>query len=226
MNKKFLLPEKCYIFRDKTPEEMEKILENTRLFIQTFYPGEKIVSQGDRADFLGVVLEGKVSVKKVYSTGRALTLATFEEGQAFGESVLFSVKPSYPADIIAQEKTEVFRIPREDLLQLFQKDGDVLLRYLETISNRVKMLSEKIELLSLGTIKQKIAHYLLREARIEGENCFPWKFSREELADYFNIPRPSLSRELAGLKDQGLIDFDRKRVEIKDTQGLEELLME
>lgn len=225
MNKKFFLTEKCYIFQDKTPGELEGLLEGSRLLLKSFQPGEKIVSQGDKAGYLGVVLSGRVAVKKSFSTGKTVTLATFEEGQAFGESVLFSVDPSYPADIIALEKTEVFRLPREDLLALFQKDGDILLRYMETISNRVVMLSEKIELLSLGTIRQKIAHYLLRETRKERKKSFYWKFSRQELADYFNIPRPSLSRELAGLQEEGLISFDRKKVTIKDIEGLEELLL-
>jgi len=226
MNIKKFLPEECYIFQDKSPEELELLLEKTRPVIKKFQQGEKIASQEDKAGFLGIVLRGRVAVKKSFSTGKMVTLATFARGQAFGESVLFSAHPRYPADIIAQETTEVLRISREDLLMLFKRDREILLRFMETISNRVLMLSSKIELLSLGTIKQKIAYYLLGQAASEGKDIFPWEFSRNELADYFNVSRPSLSRELARMKREGLIDFDRRKVEIKKPDELETMLLD
>lgn len=226
MDLKNFLIEKCYIFQDKSPEELEILLERTRPVIKELQKGEKISSQGDKAGYLGIVIRGSVAVKKSFSTGKVVTLATFGKGQAFGESVLFSADPCYPADIIAQEETKVFRLSREDLLFLLKSDREILLRFMETISNRVLMLSNKIELLSLGTIKQKIAYYLLRQAAREGKDRFRWEFSRNELADYFNIPRPSLSRELARMKKEGLIGFNRREVEIKKPEELEEILLD
>ncbi len=45
---------------------------------------------------------------------------------------------------------------------------------------------------------------------------------RHELADYLNIPRPSLSREMGLMRDEGIIDFEGTEITIKDTRSLEE----
>jgi len=218
------LTDNCHIFRDKTPEELEKLLEDKNPLLRSYSAGAIIQSQADEALFLGIILQGQVAVKKNFSTGRTVTLASFGPGQVLGESVLFSGRSRYPADLIAREESVLLFLPRQDLLHLFHRDQDIMLRYMESISRRVLLLSEKIELLSLGTIRQKLAYYLLGQAEKKGGPALAWEFSRSELADFFNVPRPSLSRELSRLQQQGLIQFDQQGVQIIDPEGLEELL--
>ncbi len=182
------MTEKCHIFRDKTPEELEKLLQDTAPLLRSFWAGTIIQSQADEALFLGIILQGQVAVKKIFSTGRAVTLASFGPGQVLGESVLFSGSSYYPADLIAREETVLLFLPRQDLLRLFRRDQDILLRYMESISRRVLLLSEKIEFLSLGTIRQKLAYYLLGQAEKKGTRSCPGSFPAVNWLTFLTCP--------------------------------------
>lgn len=49
--------------------------------------------------------------------------------------------------------------------------------------------------------------YLSRQARLNGSSKFDISFSRQDLADYLNVDRSALSRELCRMKEEGLIEF-------------------
>jgi DNA-binding transcriptional regulator LsrR (DeoR family) len=44
---------------------------------------------------------------------------------------------------------------------------------------------------------------------------------RHELADYLNIPRPSLSREMGLMRDAGIIEFEGPHITLNDILKLE-----
>jgi CRP-like cAMP-binding protein len=83
------------------------------------------------------------------------------------------------------------------------------------------MLNKKIEYLSAKSIRSRVTNYLLDIYRISGDTTFTIPMKRHELADYLSIPRPSLSRELGLMRDDGIIEFDGSSVKIKNILMLE-----
>jgi CRP-like cAMP-binding protein len=73
-------------------------------------------------------------------------------------------------------------------------------------------LSDKLYFLSFKTIRQKIANYLLKLPAKEG--VVTLDRSQNSLAEYFGVTRPSLSRELANMQEEGLIEMERKTIRI------------
>ena len=78
------------------------------------------------------------------------------------------------------------------------------------------MLNGKIKSLSYQSLRQKVADYILSEYKRQRKQRVVCRLTRSELADLLGIPRPSLSRELAAMKADRLIDFDRKSILICD----------
>lgn len=72
----------------------------------------------------------------------------------------------------------------------------------------------------------KVIHFILDERKKQKKTHLQLGFSRDELAASLGIPRPSLSRELVALKSAGLIDFNRREIEILDEDALEDVLSE
>jgi CRP-like cAMP-binding protein len=68
-------------------------------------------------------------------------------------------------------------------------------------------LNRKLELLVLKGMREKLASFLLNESKERGSNMFQILHNRTELADFLNVSRTSMCRELARMKDEGLIDF-------------------
>ena len=70
----------------------------------------------------------------------------------------------------------------------------------------------------------KLASYLLRMLKQQGDSPIQLDRSQQELADYFGVSRPSLARELAHMQDDGLIKTDRKLVHILRKEDMMQLI--
>jgi CRP-like cAMP-binding protein len=85
-------------------------------------------------------------------------------------------------------------------------------------------LNQKLELLTLKGMREKIASYLLNESLERKSNMFQVVLNRTELADYLNVSRTSMSRELARMKEEGLIDFYGNSFKLINKSSLAECL--
>lgn len=83
------------------------------------------------------------------------------------------------------------------------------------------MLNDRITSLSLDSTRKKIVNILLLEYGRQKSQYLLLPYSRKKMAELLNIPRPSLSRELIRMKDDGLIDFYKNRIKIIDLKSLE-----
>ena len=89
-----------------------------------------------------------------------------------------------------------------------------MLTFLSYISNKVFFLSEKLRLVSLRTIRAKLAYYLLKES--EGMDVFKLKTSREDMARLFSVSRPALVKVLMEMAEEGLIEVERRDIKINN----------
>lgn len=79
--------------------------------------------------------------------------------------------------------------------------------------------NQQLEVLTSGNLKQRIATYLLEHA--DNNNLVSLSMNREELALYLNTTRPSLSRTLLSLQEDGFIHLSsRKSIKILDAEAL------
>jgi CRP-like cAMP-binding protein len=69
-------------------------------------------------------------------------------------------------------------------------------------------------------MREKLCRYLVEQSRASGSTMFTMDMNRNELADFLNVSRPSMSRELGRMRDEGLIDFYRGSVRILSLEQL------
>lgn len=216
--------QKSPIFRDKTEEQIRDLFSQIGSSVKTFQKNEIIVTEGDPAGTLGIVLAGVVEVQKIYPTGKTVTVARFSGGNTFGEAVIFSKSNVFPATVVSTEPSTVLLIPKQELLKLFALDTNIMATFMQNMSERLVLLNQKIEMLSLGTLRQRIAYFLLKEAKKQKTNRVTVPFSKRVWAEHLNSARPSLSRELCYMRDQEWICFDKNVVELLQIDALEALL--
>jgi CRP-like cAMP-binding protein len=92
---------------------------------------------------------------------------------------------------------------------------------LQVVSNRASMLGKKIEYTSAKNIRGRISSYFLDAYLQVGNKEFTLAMKRHELADYLNTPRPSLSREMGLMRDDGIIEFEGPHITVIDPLKLE-----
>lgn len=224
MNPQAAALQKNMLFRNKTEQEITTILARINPSVRTYSRNEQIVREGESAERMGIVITGIVEVQKMYSTGKVVTVSRFSTGSTFGEAVIFSKTNVYPATVIAAEPASILMFTKKELLALFALDTEIMALFMQNMSERLILLNQRIEILSLGTLRQRIAHFLIKEMKQQKTERIRIPFNKRVWAEHLNSARPSLSRELCYMRDQGWIAFDDTTVEILEVGQLEGLL--
>ncbi|MBA1336841.1 MAG: hypothetical protein HPY66_3277 [Firmicutes bacterium] len=214
----------CQLFNKFTEIEISDMLVNTRYRINAYSRDQVIAIEGDPASSIGIVLEGNIEVQKSYPSGRNVTIKRMKQGDIFGESLVFTKQNSYPATVISVNKSKVLFLSMHDIIKICSTNKTFLFNFMGVLSNRILMLNEKLKNLSYQTIRQQIADFIMQEYKKQKSSTIIVPFTRKEMAEHFGTTRPSLSRELVNMKRDGLIDFTKDTITIKDLSALEDTL--
>ena len=80
---------------------------------------------------------------------------------------------------------------------------------IKVIAKNSLVLNEKIDYLHQKTIRNKLALYLVNQVALQGNDKIALQYNRDELADFLNVNRSALSRELSKLREEGIIDYHK-----------------
>ena len=94
---------------------------------------------------------------------------------------------------------------------------------MEMNSNITVFLSRKLQMLSIKSLKGKLALYFLENTSSQ-HNSFTLKRTQTQLAEYFGVQRPSLARSLGEMLEEGYITLNKKEVTVVDRKRLERLI--
>jgi CRP-like cAMP-binding protein len=224
MNQKSSVLLNCALFKNKSLNEIEALLLKTQSRIDNFSESEIIFSPVQNDDQMGIILSGEVNVQKLFPTGKVVIIERKKNADMIAESSIFSKLDYYSDTFAACKPCQVLLISKNDLLKLFKLDPVILLNFLEHVSNSTLILKNKIGILSLDSIREKIAGYLIHDYKINQSCMITLPFSKKEWAEYMDVSRTSLSRELRGLEQEGILSFHKRTIEIKDMDRLEKIL--
>lgn len=218
--------EKCVLFTDIQLEEAIELINGANPIRKAYKAGDYIALEGEPCNHLSIILEGEIEIHKPFSSGKVVTINHFSAGDVFAESLVFSHKKEYPATVLSTTESSILMIPRDEFILLLTKNGRVLENFAGVLSKRIHMLNDRISDLSLDTARKKIVNILLLEYGRQKSRYIALPYSRKKMAELINIPRPSLSRELIRMKEEGLIDFYKNRFKVIDLKALEAILQQ
>ena len=211
------------LFSDLTSGETEEILVGSRRIHSS--SNQVLYTPDDRCDSLSLVLEGKLRISKFLPSGQEQIMNRLEKGQMFGEALVFAGR-RYASYVVSEVDSEILKIPKKVLLYAF-KNQCFLLTYLRSISEKILNLSSIIEILSLSTVKKKIASYLLELSLEKDSQTLKLPCTKKTLASLIGSTREVVSRNFSELERDGIISMpDRNTVEIRNLKRLENLLFD
>ena len=114
----------------------------------------------------------------------------------------------------------------DDIIHLCLKDEMILKNFITLLSNKIFVLNRKIKMISFKTVREKVINFIFEQVKKQKSSTIKLKINKEQIAALLGIPRPSLSRELMKLRDDGFIEFDRNTIKVLDIEALEEELLE
>ena len=131
---------KISLFKNLPQNKLSEI--STMIHIEKFNPGQKIISEGDKAGKFYIVKNGEVNISV-----RGQYLRTLNSKEYFGERALLT-KELRTATAISKGKTELYSLYKEDFLRTIE------LNMKNFLMNRLYLQDDTIELKDLYFIKE------------------------------------------------------------------------
>lgn len=145
-----------------------------------------------------------------------MTIAEFLSGDVLGGNLMFSKNPYYPMTVTAKEATLILEINKDRLFQLFSDNHEFLRSYLEYVSDHTVILGDRIKHYVNRTIRESIISYLNYECKKQNSTTIKLSMTKKALAERIGVQRTSLSRELAKMREDGLIEFSPISIILSD----------
>lgn len=186
--------------------------------------GDTIVHRGDEGTNMMLILAGSVKVSNTTIDGREAVLNFLGPGDVNGEiTVLDGLDRA--ATAVALEPTEAFVVQRRDLIPAILANPDAMMEIIHILCGKLRVTSALIED-GLNEMPGRTARGLLRLADQHGRNTkdgivINLRLSQRDLGGYMGLSRENTSRQLATLRQKGLIRIDGPHIMIRDRAGLE-----
>ncbi len=201
-----------------------------------------LFSEGEETRGFYVILSGKVKVYKVSPDGKEQILHVVNSPDSFAEAALF-LEGTYPASAEALSDSQLLFFPKRDFIRLIEKNPQLSINMIVSLSQFLKRFASLIEELSLKEVSSRIAKYLIDLSlksskadtnRNDGRTGTRFReekspkeveldLSKTQLALKLGTISETLSRTLAKMKAKGIIDVRKNRILILNREALEEL---
>ena len=216
---------RCPLFAGLKEEDLKKI--RTIASPRQIGKKEVLFSDGEEAKGFYVILSGKIKLYKISSEGKEQILHVVSAPDAFAEAALF-LEGSYPAFAEALIDSQLLFFPKRDFIQLIEKNPQLSINMIVSLSHFLRRFASLIEELSLKEVSSRIAKYLIdlslksaKEGKIPKE--VELDLSKTQLASKLGTISETLSRTLAKMKTKGIIDVEKNKISILNREALEEL---
>lgn len=190
-----------------------------------FDENEMIFAEGEPCSGLYVIESGAVKIFKTSLRGREQILSIERPGTSVAELPVFD-GGNYPASANAMEKTNLLFIGKKDFHAVCMEHPEVALKVLKVVGCRLRQLVEIIENLSFGTVRHRLAAYLVRLAHQSGKQTsrgieLTLGITNQQLAAQIGTVRELVSRNLSRLQAENVIELDRKMILIHSLEALQ-----
>jgi len=211
------------LFKELDENTLSALAE--RAIEQRFDKDEVLFVAGEEALGLYVIVGGAVRAFRVTSDGREQVIHIERSGATIAEVPVFD-GGSYPSTAAADEATITLFIAKRDVRQLVIEHPEIALAALKVLAGRLRQCAELVEALSLREVGQRLARFLVTEARRtytspNNKITIELRQTNQQIASLIGSVREVVSRAFTRLQHQGLILVEGRKITIPDLPALE-----
>ena len=210
------------IFNGLSDEEIMIFIENSDTKYARYKRNDVIICEGDDNVRIGIVLAGRLIAERVAPNGEKTVANIITKGGVIGDVLSGSTTLS-PVSVIAAETVEMMFIAISAILTpsgvLATIQPRLIRNLIIGISDKYFELEHRLSIVSSGTLRKRIMLYLCSYCVLNPGQYFSVPHSREQQAIYLGCNRAALSRELASMKKDGLIDYNMNDFKVNIDSG-------
>lgn len=200
------------LFNGLSPENRSAILSCIGYHISSYKKGQTVVFEQERIIHIGILLSGTVDMVKEDFWGNKTMLMRIHKDDLFGETFVCGDNTLSVVSFIVSKDAQILFIPFNKAMHTCSKACEFHHQLTENmvriIARKNLDLMRKVEVISRKTLREKILCYLSIQSQQHESRYFEIPLGRVEWAEYLCADRSALTRELAKMKDDGIIDYD------------------
>jgi len=215
--------EELDLFNMLCPRKIKNIDETHTL--TDFKKNEFIYFTNDKAKHIYMIADGRVKIGHYTEDGKEVVKAILGKGEVFGELALAGEDTRADFAQAMDDETMICPMSVEEMQNLMLEDKELSIKIYKLIGLRVRKLERKIESLVFKDARTRIIEFLKDAAEWKGkkvgfETMIPTKLTHKDIANLTGTSRQTVTTILNELKEQNLINFDRRKILIRDLEQL------
>jgi CRP/FNR family cyclic AMP-dependent transcriptional regulator len=190
----------------------------------TYKKDQYIYFPSEQATHIYMIVNGRVRIGHYQETGTEVITSILTTGEIFGELALAG--EDHRKDFAqAMESTTICPLSLEELKNLMKANKELSFKLLKLIGLRLMKLERKLELLVFKDARTRVIEFLKDTAAWKGkkvgyETMIPTRLTHKDIAALTGTSRQTVTTILNELKEKNLINFDRKKILIRDLESL------
>ena len=201
------------LFKGMNIDEIESCLTALSAEIKEYKKEMIIFHMGDVTSKLGIVLSGSVTIESSDIWGNCSILSHIDKDGFFAETYALLQKEVMLVDVRANENCEILFLSTSGLFSYTHPENSWHSKFITNLliisSHKNLTLSRRSLHTAAKTIRGRVLTYLNTVSLQKNSNEFDIPFDRQQLADYLNVERTALSKELGKMRSDGIIEYHK-----------------
>ncbi|VAX19849.1 Transcriptional regulator, Crp/Fnr family [hydrothermal vent metagenome] len=197
---------------------------NTITSMQEIKKSQPIYFAQDPSNSIFFLKKGRVKLTRTSPDGKEMIVALINPGEVFGEMSIVDAdeRTDYA---ITMDECLICAISKNDFREFIEKNPALNLELTKLIGFRMRKYSERIEGLIFKDAQQRVISFILNLAEEQGktigDEIFVKPFlTHQDIASLTACSRQTVNAILTSLREDDLIDFDRRKLIIKNKSEL------
>ena len=210
------------LFMDIRPSELEAMLSCNGAKIKNVQKGRFVLLTGSKPTHIGLVISGQFHILYEDFRGERSLIAVVSPGELFAEAICCAGVSESPVTVMAKTDSTVMLLNFSRIVHLCSNACPFHTKLIENmlylVASKNLLLQNRMEIISLKSIRSKVMRYLESFMPDQGRNIMI-PLNREEMASFLCVERCALSHELSRMKKDGMIDYKKNNFIIADYMG-------
>ncbi|MDO5410177.1 MAG: Crp/Fnr family transcriptional regulator [Lachnospiraceae bacterium] len=203
------------LFGGITETEIAAMFDCLHAREEHYRKGEFIYYEGDVIQEAGILMSGTAHVMQDDFWGNRNIIYVMKAGDVFGEVYACLGNEKLQTSVSAESDCHVLFINLQKAMHVCKNTCIFHQRLIEnlvySVAKKNLNLTAKMQHTSRRSIREKVLSYLSEESRRNANSTFVIPFTRQQMADFLAVDRSALSKELAKMKQEGLIEYEKNR---------------
>ena len=207
-------------FNGLTAKEIKELLQTVNYKIVE-YPAKEIYTlAGMPCKYADFILKGELISRMTGLSGKQVQIDRLKACVLIAPAFIFAKNNAMPVSVKTSQHTTIMRMMPSELKHLIDTNERIRMNFIQLLSSIDVFLTQKLRMLSLFTVREKVAYFLMKAAKEQQSRTIKLSNSRQEIADTFGIQKFSLLRCLSEFEDNGAIKIDGKQITILNSDKM------